>query len=362
MKRPLDRIRIAGFKSIRDQTVHLTNLNVLIGGNGAGKSNFISVFRLLNDMVNGGLQIAIARFGGASQVLYRGPRVTDRIALDLRFDRNVYQCRLEAAAADRLLFAEEKAFFLKSDERLKEVNLGSGHEESALQELGRHSGVPGFVRNVLLSWKVYHFHDTSTQAKMKSKAKVDDNRRLHADSGNLAAFLFLLRRKNPAHYRRIVDTVRMVAPFFDDFVLEPDEYNESVILLQWKEKGTDIAFFPDALSDGTLRFIALATLFLQPELPATILLDEPELGLHPRAITLLVELMRQAAEETQVIVSTQSTTLVDQLDPEELIVVDRWKGESVFHRPRAEALQEWLEDYSLGELWQKNVVGGGPGL
>jgi predicted ATPase len=189
---------------------------------------------------------------------------------------------------------------------------------------------------------------------------LEDNRILRPDAANLAAFLYRLMQNNPDHYANIVDATRMVAPFLDEFVLEPSRLNQEKIRLEWREKGSDTYFNAFALSDGTLRFICLSTLLLQPILPSTILLDEPELGLHPYAITVLAELLRGAATRTQVIVSTQSVNLVNQFEPADIIVVEREEGQSVFrHLDKAE-MGTWLDDYGLGDLWEKNIIGGRP--
>ena len=221
-------------------------------------------------------------------------------------------------------------------------------------------GIAGYVVSAMQSWRIYHFHDTSPEAKVKQPCEVHDNRVLKGDASNLAAFLYLLRAQYPDHYRNIVDAVRMVAPFLQDFILEPLALNQQMIRLEWKEKGSDHVFGPSALSDGTLRFACLATLLLQPFLPSTVLLDEPELGLHPYAITLLAELLRSASTKTQVIASTQSTSLVNQFEPQDVLVVEREDGQSVFKRLDKGSMDEWLEDYGLGDLWEKNLLGGRP--
>jgi predicted ATPase len=118
------------------------------------------------------------------------------------------------------------------------------------------------------------------------------------------------------------------------------------------------------LSDGTLRFICLTTLLLQPKslLPDTLLIDEPELGLHPFAINLLADMLQEAAESKQVIVSTQSVELLNAFQPEDVVVVQREEDASVFKRLDKAALSDWLaDDYSLGELWKRNILGGRPG-
>lgn len=325
----LDRIRIAGFKSIRDQTVELRPLNVLIGANGSGKSNFIGVFRLLHEIVKDRLQLYVARSGGADRLLHFGRKVSEQLGLELVFGTTSWRCVLVPTSSDSLT--------------------GQSLEGSVS------------VDALLDSWQVYHFQDTSEAAKVKQTADLHDNTYLRSDAANLAPFLYRLQETRPDVYRNIEDVIRMVAPFFGAFNLQPDRLNRDKIRLEWQELGSDAYFDAHSLSDGTLRFICLATLLLQPELPSILLLDEPELGLHPYAITILADLLRSAATRTQVVVSTQSVTLVNQLSPEDVLVVDRVDGASVFRRLTENEIATWLDDYALGELWEKNILGGRPG-
>lgn len=360
----LDKIRIAGFKSIRDQEITLGRLNVMIGANGAGKSNLIGVFRLLNEIVNRQLQLYVGRSGGADRLLHFGRKVTEKLELYFHFGANAYGCSLVPTAEDALIFGTERTFFQGPGYSVPfDEDLGSGQKETNLyneRSTEPRTRIARYVLTAFEGWKIYHFHDTSESSKIKQVGDLDDNTRLRPDAGNLAAFLYRLQETEKACFQNIVDTIRMVAPFFGDFVLQPDRLNPRKIRLEWLEKGSDAYFDAHSLSDGTLRFISLATLLLQPELPTTVLLDEPELGLHPYAITLLAELLRSAAQRTQILVSTQSVTLVNQLTPEDVIVVDRIEGESRFLRLEEAEIASWLEDYALGELWEKNVLGGRP--
>lgn len=243
-----------------------------------------------------------------------------------------------------------------------EMSLGSGHRESRLLEVlkWKPKGFGDYLQRSLKSWKVYHFHDTSDRASVRTTGDINDNEYLRPDGGNLAAFLLRLRETSKLRYQKIRDVVRLVAPFFDDFILKPLPRNPHKIQLEWKERGSDYPFLAHQLSDGSLRFICLATLLLQPDLPSTLILDEPELGLHPYAITILAELLRGAAAEKQVIVSTQSVTLVNHFEPEHIIVVERSDGASVFRQLDEAGMESWLEEYGLGDLWEKNVLGGRP--
>lgn len=366
----LKSLTLHGFKSIRElKDLRLGPLNVLIGANGAGKSNLLSFFRMLNAAMAGGLQSFVRTQGGANALLHHGRKRTQQISASMEFDvdggTNTYAFSLEGVPPDNLVFKEEVVSHTPQGGRARENNLGGGHSESLLRSMVPEDTTVKTVKWNLDRWRFYHFHDTSAAAPIKQTATLHDNRFLRADGANLPAFLYMLRERHPAHYERIRDTVRMVAPFFDDFILEPSELNPNVIQLEWRELGSDTAFFAHHLSDGTLRFIALTTLLLQPtalrNLPRLVVIDEPELGLHPYAITLLASMLRTASNHFQIVVSTQSVSLLDELDdPSSVVVVERDGGQSSFRRLDPAALEDWLEEYSLGELWMKNVLGGRP--
>ena len=164
----------------------------------------------------------------------------------------------------------------------------------------------------------------------------------------------------PGVYKQILRILRLALPFLDDFVLQPEQVrpDEFTIQLRWQGKDSDEPYLASQLSDGSLRFICLVTALMQPDPPATIIIDEPELGLHPYAITLLGALLHSASEKMQIIVATQSVALVNQFSIDDLIVVELKDGSSVFKCPKECEYELWLEDYSVGELWEKNVLGG----
>ena len=374
----LERIVLKGYKSIGEADIELRPVNVLIGANGAGKSNFISLFQFMNRVANRGMQTYVAQAGGADQILHYGRKTTDRLYIELWFSRpnnlaNVYEGTSLPTDDDLLVFGEEAVYFHSHDrephdreryERPYESRRSSQvHNETLLMDW-KQSGdsVARHVLTNLNSWQLYHFHDTSASARIKQTGDIHDNLFLRPDASNLAAYLYLLQETQEAYYRTIVETVRLAAPFFGDFVLRPSPFNPEKIRLEWQERGSDVLFGPHALSDGTLRFICLTTLFLQPpdRLPATIVLDEPELGLHPYAIALLADMVCSVSQHTQVILATQSVTLVNQFRPEDILVVDRLQGKTVFRRLAEGEMASWLEDYGLGDLWEKNLLGGRP--
>jgi len=361
----LDYITVKGFKSFASiEKLALQPINVVIGPNGSGKSNFIGVFAFLNAIQDGRLQDYVAKAGGAEKILHFGSKTTKAMEIHISFQDGVNQYKIELSPApgDQLFPSGETVLFWDKQ-----------HPKPYAQELlphGREAGISdsnvkriaGYVRSHLQRWRLYHFHDTSPGSPMKKTASLNDNRFLRPDGSNLAAFLYFLREKHPEAFGLIRGTVQRVAPFFDDFQLEPARLKPDSIILEWRHKNSDAYFDATMLSDGTLRFIALATLFLQPERyrPSVILVDEPELGLHPYAITMLASLIKQASAKTQVIIGTQSPLLLDHFRPEDVLVANRVEGSTQLTRLESAKLATWLEDYSLGQLWEKNEIGGRP--
>lgn len=354
----ISKLVLRGYKSIAECELKLERLNVLIGANGAGKSNFISFFRLINRMLEGQLQTAVGYAGGPDAVLHFGRKKTEEIHSEIYFGNNGYHFTLRPTQDNRMMFQYEALWW----NGIGDYHPASGHFETAYRERGQHGLIWNHVVPAMRSWKLYHFHDTSSSALVKQIHNINDNEYLRDDARNLAAFLLRLKSQHQEHYQRIVKTIRLVAPFFGDFHLRPTVGNAEKIQLEWTETGQDEPFTASALSDGTLRFICLATVLLQPEdfMPKAVLIDEPELGLHPFAISVLAGVMKSVSQRHQLIISTQSVELVNEFEADDLIVVDKLGGASTFKRPDSAALIEWLADYSLGELWKKNLLGGRP--
>jgi predicted ATPase len=359
----LNSVVVEGFTSIQSATLALNDVNVLVGANGAGKSNFIRALSVLGRIVDSELGLFVGRAGGANSLLNAIQPAPRHIHLEVESTVGGYSAELVPAAGDTLIFSAESIWTWRRD-ATRHVrhgrSLGAGQRETGLLAPGS-SWSPEEIALVetLRGCRVFHFHDTSSVAPVKQQGYTADNLSLRDDAGNLAAVLLRLRDGDRGRYQRIVRTVNQVAPFFRDFVLQP-ELAPDRVRLRWQQEGSDTVLPADALSDGTLRFICLATLLGQPELPGLIILDEPELGLHPFAIVQLAGMLRAASRESQVLLATQSVTLMNQFELGDLVVVERRDGASVFERPDPDRLSEWLADYSLGELWEKNLLGGRP--
>ena len=368
MSGKINKISIRGFKSIRDLVdFDLRDLNVIVGANGAGKSNFIQIFRMVHAMALKGFQEFVVQAGGADAFPFNGLKETPRIDVGFVFGQNSYHFALTPTADEKFAISEERKY-----EDCSWRSYGTGLLESRLQdEKGERSsfypgasGVGYYVYDAISRWTVYHFHDTSATAPMRRSEIVEDCEKLRNDGGNIAPFLRALRDGDDQQresYKRIVETIRQVTPFFDDFKLDVVKVGAAdKVKLSWRQKGSDYPFQPYHFSDGSIRFICLAAALLQHRPPSTIIIDEPELGLHPMAISLLADMVKTAARHTQVIVATQCPQLIDHFGVEDLIVARRSDGASTFDRLNPEDFKTWLEDYSLGELWQKNVINGGP--
>lgn len=370
----LKSLYVKGFKSINNEgeDISFNDITVLLGANGAGKSNLVSFFSLINYMTSGGLQNWVAKNGFANSILFYGVKNTTRIEASLRFesdkDENKYKFILSHAAGDNMIINEEKVTYRNKNQATPYVKmLDAGLKESTLStELeNTNENRPTIVISSLLrKCRVFQFHDTSLTAHVRNKSYIEDNRYLKSDGGNLSAFLYNLQVNYPKYYDRIVRHLNSVIPQFKNFSLRPSTGNDKYIGLDWVSYNDDYLLGPHQISDGSIRFMCLSALLLQPEefMPSVIIIDEPELGLHPSAISKLSGMIKIASKNAQIILATQSPDLVDNFDLDDIIIVERnpVDGSSHFKKLDEDKLSQWLEEYTLSELWEKNVIGGQP--
>lgn len=337
-------------------------MNVFIGPNGVGKSNFISFFRFLNRLYNQELQLYIQRHGKADSFLYFGSKVSDELSARIRFDngyKNEYDFALVPTEEGGLIFSKEYSNHYGGGKRnVSQFGGFGGESESKLKQDDSYRN--NHLRKHFAQLRLFHFHDTSFNSAAKKASTIGDYASLHEDAGNLAAYLYMLQERYPSNFKMIEGVIRSIAPFFNGFHLQPDQIDETKITLRWREKGAEQLFNAHSLSDGTLRMLCLATLLLQPEPPATIIIDEPELGLHPFAIGKLAAMLKSASQSSQIIISTQSVTLLEHFDADDVVVTERKDNQTVFNRLDGEKLKVWLDDYSLGDIWEMNLIGGKP--
>ena len=362
----IENVIIKNFKSIRDLKLPLTNLNVLIGSNGVGKSNFISFFEMAKAIFEQRFGSYTLEKGGINNLLYRGRKISKEIygLMDFK-NTNAFFFTLKPAQSNKGYIDNTGDFFNKRGESTKDY-LGQWHRtfwDSAVEEsnlMGKMYGRAYYLNSYLRSFTVYHFHDTSSSSPMRGQCEINDNSFLRDNGSNLAAYLYMLKQTDEKAFRLIEGTIHSIAPYFKRFNLRPDPVTPSKIALEWEEVNSDMYLNGYSFSDGTIRFIALATLLLQSKLPEVIIIDEPELGLHPAAINKLAALIKRASKSSQIILSTQSTNLVNCFEPENIIVVDREDEQTVFKRLNPADLSVWMDEYnySISDMWETNLIGG----
>ncbi|MCH9852510.1 MAG: AAA family ATPase [Alphaproteobacteria bacterium] len=368
----LSNITIKGFKSLENiENFSLQNMNILVGANGTGKSNFLNFFGMLSWMIRGkNLQVYIAKKGGGDDLLFNGAKHTRSIECIMTFKgktgQTEYSFHLQHTENNQLVFSREEYRFTGNHERNNNLStpnwtpLGIGHMEAKIHDI-TDDKTAHITRKILQNCTIYQFHDTSETSPLKFSSDMADKVFLKGDGQNLASILYDLQQNQNKYYQEIVNTIQLVLPVFADFELQP--YHEK-IALRWRAKNmNDKTFGAHLTSDGTLRFFALVTLLCLPKdrISDVVLLDEPELGLHPYAISLLADLIKRLAKSKQVIVATQSTLLLNEFDVENIIITNMAEnGATTFSRLKKNKFQKWLDEYNLGDLWQKNVFGGNP--
>lgn len=369
----LTRLEIHGYKSIEEANVSLSALNVLIGANGAGKSNFVSFFKFLRAMSEEQLQTHTAMEGGADSILHFGQKETPKVSFKISFEQN------GSLSADLYPTAKDDFLIYNLDLRSNVISIatkaqgpeftyslwGIQNREDLKEDIQKFiAEMIEEIKAYIQGLQIYHFHDTGKDAKVRKAARLEENDALTPNASNLPAFLYLLQEQFPEEYQFILYTIQRVAPFIERFHLKPDKANAETIRLRWYHKQNEQPFYVSQLSDGTLRFICLATVLLQPKalLPSVLIIDEPELGLHPHAIRILAGLLKSCAAHCQVIVATQSVILINALEDANLIVVDREDNKSVFRQLDQDKVSQWMEEFScgVGDLWDENWLGGTP--
>lgn len=361
----IEQVLIKNYKSIKDLSLSLNRLNVLIGSNGAGKSNFISFFELTKAIYEQRLGSYTLSKGGIDNLLRQGRKISPSIQGLIDFDNtNAFFFEIKPAQSSKGYIEKTGDYFNNLCLQKKDYSdwnktvWDSAVEESSLKDNKKWRAT--YLQKYLSSFTVYHFHDTSSNSPMRGDCPINDNEYLRDNGSNLAAYLYSLMQNDEKTFRLIEGVIRSIAPYFKGFRLRPDAINKERIRLEWEERNTDMYLDGYSFSDGTLRFIALTTLLMQPQMPEVIIIDEPELGLHPAAINKLAELVRQASLKSQIILSTQSASLVNCFEVDDIIVVDRADNQSIFRHLEREELEKWMDNYewSISDLWEKNMIGG----
>ena len=371
----ISHIKLSGYKSIKSADVDFNNLNVFIGANGSGKSNFMSFFQMLEFYLSSieGLSEFVGRNGGANLLMHYGTSTTKSIEAELTFTTSsgetIYYVELGFAVGDKLYFKDEKVSFLSNERQQKPepISLGAGNAFSRLLQISdddadfkRDITTIRTIRNIMRKWSFFQFHNTGKEAYIRGASHLNDGGYLRSDAGNLAAILYKLQDQHPSAYYSIMSYMKQIAPFIEMLEIKED-YGSDYVRIKWSENAnTNYMLDVSQMSDGTLRALALVTLLNHPDKPPLICIDEPELGLHPEAIRIIGDLIKIASEDTQIVLSTQSTKLIDCFDPEDIVVVSRDKTGTFFERLDYEKYKHWFDEYSISETWDTNIFGGCP--
>ena len=353
----MERIKIKGYKSIKDLDIKLNPINILIGANGSGKSNFLSFFEFLKNIYNQNLREYVVTRGGVEKFLHNGDKDTQEVSAFLKYGRNAYSFTLKKSE-EFFVFTEEGLWYSGNPNLPNPLPIASFSFESNIRNNFKPRAE--YIRAYLSSLEKYHFHDTGENSPFNLPSNIENGKfRLYDKGQNLASYLYNIYGENRIVYNLIIKNIQSIAPYFLDFIFRPEQRTGD-IRLRWQSKYSSTIYGANDLSDGTIRFLALTTLFMQPVLPQTIIIDEPELGLHPSAIAKLAGLIKSvAAKGCQVIAATQSTDLISHFEPEDILTVDQINGESVFERLSSDTLADWLTDYTIDDLWKRNIINTG---
>jgi predicted ATPase len=348
----VSRVKISGYKSIENCNLKLRDLNVIIGANGGGKTNFIDFFQLLNHIFGRKLQEYVVKSCGPDEILRFGRDVTPQLSGEIVVGSRQYGFALSPAPDGRMAFADE---FI-SNEEFQNRHVGSGHFETLINEYDEK-----FSR---VKCRVFHFQDLGRSSKIMQPQPLDaDNMMLSHDAGNLAPHLYYLRENYKKSYDVIVKRVRVVAPYFIDFSFNIyGGGSQEMVELKWLERGCDTPHNVRNFSTGTLSFACLMTVLKSPReiRDDIIVLDQPDLNLHPTGLRIFANMLKVAKNYMQIIISTNSSEMLNQFEVEDLIVADRSGGATFLSRISRDEIDEWAEHCTLSQIWENNIIGGRP--
>lgn len=382
----LTQLIIQNYRSLADCTLPLRDLAVIIGPNGAGKTALLEVFQLLKR----GSQQELAKFletqGGFHAVLNH--REGDSISIELSIDAESeesdspihYQFELKGRplgytiASERLEWQTDRnasAPFRYIDAGHGEVRYADpaspesttpvwGYDplELALAQAPQVNGEVDALRRTLSQTELYGALDVSPRGIIRLPQSLTPTTLPGPNGDNLFSALYNLRASHRDVYDRIIDLLHQGFADFDG--VEFPVVGAGQVTLAWYERGDSQPFYPNQLSEGTLRFLWISTLLLSPELPGRLLLDEPEISLHPELLKLLAALLQDASARSAIVVATHSPDLIRWLEPEEVLVADKEDGATRFTWADQMNLDEWLDEYTLRDLWLMGNLGGRP--
>lgn len=400
------RLRIQNYRSLKDVNVRLQAVNVLVGANGSGKSNLLDVVSFLGDSARMDVQPALQKRGGFRRVTFRGNRRPMPITIEVEAavtknsNRNAtdhYLLRLSRLRArsgreEFDVLAREEDFVFKrtagpgrritlhgedlmvytGDEETRSISLSESTLALAtLPKLGPEQGGEqvSAVANLFASFRV--FDPTVELARApspvldESDSPLSHGQRLADDASNLAAYLMVMSSKDPDRFEALSEDARRFIPGLQEIRFIPVGEAGRATYVALKERSLyQLTPLADA-SFGSVRALALLALLYDPNPPKMTCIEEIDHGLHPYLLDRLVELIRSASKRTQFLIATHSPSLVNRLEPEELIVCERQEdgSSSIPAIPSVTVREMELAasgELGLGELWFSGALGGVP--
>ena len=378
------RLQVSGFRRLRALDLPMAPLNVMIGANGVGKSSVLEVLDLLAASAEGSLESTVSQAGGIFSLVTQDG-CTDRIHLAVEMpveDQQPLHYDLEIVpeglgfTVRRELLTQQQAESAAQPFKFIDVRGANVHyhdpgakqllrptwdykrSETALSQVPKMYRTPEGFRTLLEdSTQIYHALDVSTRSPVRVPQSLQPAPTPGSDGEDLLSCLYSMRETERDRFEAVENALRVAFPTFERIDLPLVAAGS--VTLAWKDRNFPKPFYPHQLSEGTLRFLWLATLLQSPGLPKVTLIDEPEVSLHPEMLSLLVELMREASSRTQLVVATHSDRLVRFLRPEEVVVCDLDEdGGMAVRRASDLNLAAWLEEYTLDQIWGMGRLGG----
>lgn len=369
-------LSISGFRRLHHVRLTLRPLSVIIGANGSGKTSVLDVLSLLASSADGKLSSSLSELSGLASLLTHdradelrlrismevasGPAL--RYSLFLRAQGLAYVIREESlldplAELTHIIATEGKV-------RYHDPQKGDGIDpswphnnlETALAQAPKMFPEPEEFRRRLASSTFYHVLNVDPRSSVRLPQSLVPASLPGRNGEDLVSCLFYLRETDRSRFEVIEDSLRAAFPGFERLDFPP--VAAGTLSLAWRDRAFSKPLYAHQLSGGTLRFLWLTTLLQSPGLTALTLLDEPEVSLHPELMSHLADQLREASRRTQIVVATQSDTLIRFLEPSEVVVADVTDdGMTTLTRADQLDLGEWLQDYSMDELWRNGRLG-----
>lgn len=377
----INRIKISGFRRLLSLDLAVRPFMVLIGANGVGKTSFLDAFSILSSSASGNLNSILSQFGGIANLLTRGKSENLSLLVDMTVPDHEpleYQLRLEPKGTgysiSRELLCQRRQGFREpfkhidssdgdikyyetEENRLVRPDWEHNPLETSLSQVPKMFRQPEELRRILTTATQYHVLDVGPRAPVKMPQPMKPATLPGHDGADLVPFLYYLREGDRNRYEAVLDALKAAFPDFEELNFPP--VAAGMLAMTWKDKKFSKPIYMNELSEGTLRFLWLTALLQSPHLSTITMIDEPEVSLHPELLSLLADLMREAAQRTQLVVATHSDRFIRFLKPDEVVVMDI-DDEGCASATWADSmdLERWLAEYSLDEVWRMGRMGG----